>query len=420
MLLSEKLLPAQLVKYLLWALFVFSAGAFAHSHHDARPSQWAMSVMVWLLPLVYLLKFPRQLNKGEWLLLISGAALFLSTLVSFAWSGDLWEPGVLRTYWLYLLPIGLVPLLAALPFNKRGLYVLLMLSMALSFAVVLKDLSTGVTRAAHHGLAIPYGSISLTTALICFIFSQDKSVSSVWRTALFLAGMLGLVGVVWSQTRGAWVYFLIWILVALVLWFRRESSRKRKLAVLGGGVVLILMIALFPAGDLVRNRAVQAVNEVADYMGNKSSRTSSGQRLELWKVASESFSQSPLLGAGISGFVSKRDEMQREKRIDMIKPLKHSHNDVLWMLATRGAVGGVVLLGFYFALYRYYYARLSAAENRLLAYAGLTALGGAVVYGITDIYISLKITLGYFLILNALLIRLLKDSGSGTQHPAGG
>ena len=141
-------------------------------------------------------------------------------------------------------------------------------------------------------------------------------------------------------------------------------------------------------------------------MDGKAGKTSTGQRLDLWRVSGEVFIENPVIGGGLQGFIEKRNEMLANKTISVFENLKHSHNDLLWMASTRGIIGVLVLMFVYIGLLRFYWRKFSYDETRMYGAAGLTLVCGAMVYGLTDIFMSLKITIGYFFILNAILIRL--------------
>lgn len=395
-------------------LFCIISLALMASHLDAKPAQSIMTAMVWLLPVIYCIRFPRNYGSGALLLMYSSIILFISAFLSYSLSDDIWGTEVFRSYWLYLLPIGVIPVIVTVSITRHWLVNILILCSILSFVVVLKDISSGDVRGNRHGLPIPYGTISLTTALLCLIFSFDDSIFKVKRLILFFSFILAAVGVVWSQTRGAWLYFLIWSVIASFLWFKNERSMKKRVVVL---IVIVSSSSLFfllPAGKLVGERVSGAVNEIEIYLEDNSRRTSSGQRLDLWLVSANSFFENPWVGSGFSGFLEKRDEMIQNQRVHMSEALHHSHNDILWAATTRGLLGVLALIFMYMSLGIYYLRILKDTSLRIYGIAGLTVVGGAVVYGITDIYMSLKITIGYFFIINSLLIGVIEKSRGGS------
>lgn len=413
--------PYELLSKAVLYSFVFLAGmAFAAIHLDAAPAQYQLSYLVWLLPLIILLEPRVQLARPEKLFLLSGVLMFLSTVLSFWMSGDLADPQSIRTHWLYLLPVGLVATFSRTGVSRQWLYSLLIIAAIMSFIVVIKDNLYGGARGSHHGSPIPFGTVSLSTALLCLIFAMDRSVSKWLRLLLLASALIGLVAVIWSATRGAWLFLTVWTCVASVIWLKKRSTVKYKVAVVVSVLILTIGVMVSPASDILEKRVIGTYTEVEQYFSGERVTTSAGQRLELWKVAFNTFRENPLLGAGRSGFLEEKQGMNDNGEVEVIRSLQHAHNDVLWVLATRGLLGLMVFAGLFIFLIGFYKRNLRDPGTRLAAYAGLTVCAGALVYGLTDIFMSLKLTIGYFMIINALLIRFIISLKNADAPAAGG
>ena len=103
-------------------LFLFLIGmAFAAIHLDTSPAQSQLSCLVWLLPLTLLSGVKLELTREEKLFMLFGALMFLSAILSSWNSGDISDPVAIRTYWLYLLPIGLVVTLCKIQISRQWL-----------------------------------------------------------------------------------------------------------------------------------------------------------------------------------------------------------------------------------------------------------------------------------------------------------
>ena len=413
--------PYELLSKAVLYSFVFLAGmAFAAIHLDAAPAQYQLSYLVWLLPLIILLKPRVQLARPEKLFLLSGVLMFLSTVLSFWMSGDLADPQSVRTHWLYLLPVGLVATFSRTGVSRQWLYSLLIIAAIMSFIVVIKDNLYGGARGSHHGSPIPFGTVSLSTALLCLIFAMDRSVSKWLRLMLLTSSLLGLFAVTWSGTRSAWLFLVMWVCIAFVLGLKSEGSIKHKMMAIASALVLVTAVMLSPVSELMNKRVSGAYTEVGQYFSGERVTTSAGQRLELWKVAFNTFRENPLLGAGRSGFLEEKQGMNDSGEVEVVRYLQHAHNDVLWILATRGLLGLMVFAGLFILLIGFYKRNLRDPGTRLAAYAGLTVCAGALVYGLTDIFMSLKLTIGYFMIINALLIRFIISLKNADAPAAGG
>lgn len=413
--------PYELLSKAVLYSFVFLAGmAFAAIHLDAAPAQYQLSYLVWLLPLIILLEPRVQLARPEKLFLLSGVLMFLSTVLSFWMSGDLADPQSIRTHWLYLLPVGLVATFSRTGVSRQWLYSLLIIAAIMSFIVVIKDNLYGGARGSHHGSPIPFGTVSLSTALLCLIFAMDRSVSKWLRLLLLASALIGLVAVIWSATRGAWLFFVIWSVMAMIIWVKFEPSFKRQAAIVVSFFIIMIALLLSPFSGMVKQRVSGTYDQIEKYISGENVKTSSGQRIELWKVAINTFRENPLLGAGRSGFLEEKQGMNDSGEVEVVRSLQHAHNDVLWILATRGLLGLMVFAGLFIFLIGFYKRNLRDPGTRLAAYAGLTVCAGALVYGLTDIFMSLKLTIGYFMIINALLIRFIISLKNADAPAAGG
>jgi O-antigen ligase len=396
-------------------LFIVSL-AFIGTHISARSSQSLLTNLVWLLPVIYLFKFRYRFQPGEILLIVLGALLFISALLSYSLVPEGFDFKAFRHYWLYLLPLGLVPLLHIVHLKKEWLINLLILSGFLTLVVILRDLESDLVRGWSHGRPIPYGILSLSTAMMCVIFYFDRTLSNIQRIALLVASLIALASVIWSQTRGGWLYLVLWISFFAAFWLYKEKSLFKKIGVVSLFLSIFIIAYHAKLTYFIEARVLQATNDIERYIEDNDKRTSVGQRLELWKVSIHALADYPLFGNGGQALVVKRDELTAMGSVDVYRNLKHSHNDILWMAATRGLAGITILLLLYIALVRFYLKKLGSHETKLYAVAGLTSVLGAMVYGLTDIFMSMKITIGYFFILHAFLIRFCEQKISDAEN----
>lgn len=380
---------------------------FITIHRDATPSQAQIMILVYLLPFLWLLPVKRSISRQEIVVTGLGIGLFLSSLVSYQLSGDGIDSEAFRAYWVYLFPLGLLALFSCITLNKAWLVTVIFLSAVACCMVVYLDMPMGFKRGVHHGLPIPYGQVSLITALVALIFFFDSKMSWFARALLLSATILSLIATFWSLTRGAWVFGVMWVLVGFGAWLLSKNSVLKKLLV---SVFLIGMVTALAIPNLakIEGRVELAQSDIKGYFLDGKKNTSIGQRFELWRVSIEEFLDNPLLGGGRTGFIEKKNLMYKNKDVYIFKKLEHSHNDVLWMLSTRGLIG--LLLYSALHLYLLYFYLKSIRVEKYWAYTGLTLTLGSLVFGLTDIFFSLKITLGYFFILQMMALRSIHQS----------
>lgn len=133
---------------------------------------------------------------------------------------------------------------------------------------------------------------------------------------------------------------------------------------------------------------------------------------------SRQFLSSPLIGSARSGFLETKSDMLEEGRVNPgAKYFKHAHSDIFWTLGTKGLLGVAALYGFYFYLLGFYYKNIRSESTRLYAISGLSVVGGYLIYGLTESFFSMKLGIGYFLIINIILMRLINTSIENKENP---
>ena len=78
----------------------------------------------------------------------------------------------------------------------------------------------------------------------------------------------------------------------------------------------------------------------------------------------------------------------------------------------------MLYLAIYVYLIRSYFAYIKRHENIWVAAAGLTVCFGYLVFSLSDIFLSVKMGIGNFIIINALLLRILHCEESQADQRA--
>ncbi len=379
---------------------------FAACHLDAGIAATQLTHSVWVLLFSWMLPLPRRFYTAEFRFVLALVALFFTSLLSAWLAGDFENPTYFRPAFIYLYAIGALGVLSLFTLRKSWLIFGLLFAVSMASLVIVKDFLYGGVRGEHHGLAIPYGIFGLTTGLVCLLFVTDKTLSKLTRMLLFFGAVGGFAACVWSQTRIAWIYGVLWILVALVGWLLGSNfSRNKKILFIAvAGVILSFSLS---QSSIIQSRVSEAVNDVTSYVSGSNKNTSIGQRFELWKVALRAIERSPITGVGESGFVQLRNEMTRSKEVFVRKNLEHAHNEYLWIAATHGVISLAIYLILQIGLLVFYWKNLVYENARILSLAGLTLTSGALFYGMSDIFFSIKISIGYYLIAQMVLIRFV-------------
>jgi O-antigen ligase len=135
-----------------------------------------------------------------------------------------------------------------------------------------------------------------------------------------------------TMTRGAWVALFAGVAATAL------TLRSRAIALAGALALTVLAAFTFlHANDQGRTIAVTT-------MATSEPDRNVGTRLVLWDMSWEMFREHPLLGVGMGDY-----SIEAQARLDgrSVKTTVDSHNVFLHVLATRGVVGFVPLVGYF-------------------------------------------------------------------------
>lgn len=175
------------------------------------------------------------------------------------------------------------------------------------------------------------------------------------RGGLRWASIIGFIiagaGLAMSGSRGPWLAGAACIPLALVVLIARRPALRRR-AVLAGVGMLVLAGAAWPIiGGRIIDRIDTAVHEYTSVIENEKYTTDTGVRIFAWRHAWTTFSEHPVTGIGAGGFRHSILQTAEYERIQSQKSQRkadrlaraHPHSVYLYVLASGGAVGGVIV-----------------------------------------------------------------------------
>ncbi|WDZ95090.1 O-antigen ligase family protein [Herbaspirillum sp. WKF16] len=275
-----------------------------------------------------------------------------------------------------------------------------------------QNLGLHIERAGGHTNPIQYGNISfiigmLSLAGIGWALRQDRSRS--WIVALTIGGVMGLLGSLFTGSRGSWMAFPF-CLLALYACYGGEIEKRHVWRIVG--VVLAAAIVVFAVPRTgVRERAELAWREAAMYMKNKNAETSIGTRMEMWRTGYLAAADSPLLGMGKAGFVAWESAQIDAGRIDpFMRENNHVYNEWLDAVVKRGLPGLAALLLLYFVPLRYFFRRFRSGAERARPYAvgGIILIINYICFGFSQVFMAHNtgvMTLGFTTVILWALLR---------------
>lgn len=393
------------------------AVCFIFIHFNSKPAQTQLTYLPLLLPLFLLLPLRKVIYLNELKFLFFIALIFISSCISYGLQGDIFTQDF-RSHWTYLLAFGVFSVLVQKEITKKYLLgILIIASMMVAYDVYIEVIKSGYRGMTTHGKPIFFGNIALTTGLVSFILSLDKAGSWWVRGLLLLSAIAGVAGSIWSQTRGGWVFLIVFSIVFL-FGSIFSSQNKKKSTLFGGGLLILLCLTALPFTQAIESRLGQAYSNIEAYFSGGNANTSVGLRLELWRVSIEQFSKNPIVGSARSEFLTIKEHMISDNAIaSKATILEHAHSDIFWTLGTKGLLGVISLYALYVFLLRFYYLNLKNKKMRLYALSGLTVVVSYFIYGLSESFFSMKLGIGYFIIINLVLIRLISIHNSKNEKP---
>ncbi|MBB3143487.1 O-antigen ligase family protein [Halomonas organivorans] len=255
-----------------------------------------------------------------------------------------------------------------------------------------QKLVQGAGRADGFTFVIQFGNISMLLGVLCLAglgWATRQPRRRGWAGFLLLGALMGILGSLFSGSRGGWVGFPF-ILLVLYRGYGEFLSVRLKIAVLA--VVLTgagLVYALPQTG--VQSRVHQAVEDVQGYVAEGNSHSSVGARFEMWRGASLLILDRPLLGWGENGYVRGMKALADAGTIDaFVTRYGHAHNEFIDAFAKRGIIGFGLLLALYLLPLRWFARRLSEPnlDVRSIAVAGVLLPVAYMDFGLSQTFLA--------------------------------
>lgn len=146
------------------------------------------------------------------------------------------------------------------------------------------------------GMVTTFAISSLAIALF-----EIKNKNKIFSTLSLIAFALGAWASLQSESRGSW---LLVPLATLVIIHYKFNLLRIKVILLTIASITIA-IASLSTNDTVTSRVNEALSDYNQYNSSINAFTSVGIRLNLWKSASITFLENPLVGAGTEGRLAK-------------------------------------------------------------------------------------------------------------------
>jgi O-antigen ligase len=345
-----------------------------------------------------------QLIKAYWAINIATMGLLLAVFINHSIAGNFDLKNYEVPARLAIFPVIFMGLLLLSVKELRYFqWALLVSAVAASIALYI-DMQGGALRPGSVLTVplIPFTNITfLLSALVLLSIGWNQKREKLAIAAKLLVGLFGLYACYLSKNRGTWV--AIFVLAGIFFSFTKSWSRNKKTGVL---LVIIALLAAISSTESVKARMAAAESDIYHYIDGTNLNTSVGQRLQLWRGSWVLFTENPLQGVGRERFQESLQNLA-SRQVITVEAAKepHSHNDLLFQLASFGIAGGCAMLALYLVPGIYFFKNISAQDKgrRTIAGMGLMLTIGFFIFGLSDTMFYWPISYTFYCIVLASL-----------------
>ena len=242
-----------------------------------------------------------------------------------------------------------------------------------------------------------YGSFMLMQFPLLIYIAQLEILSPLWRRLAVFTACLTLICLVLSMTRGAWLAFIM-VVVIFVLIEKRYRLLTAKIC--AGLAMLFLIVALISPQIQERLSTITSTK----FQSNT-------ERVLMWKAAAEIFYDYPIYGVGQKMYFNAYNKYyitkeSRERPGVIGDGHTHPHNNIL----QRASEGGLIGLASFIGLYAYFFWKFFTQFRREKIFkfgagmAALLILAGLQFEGLTDTNMNQVPIMREFWLLSGTLI----------------
>ena len=231
-------------------------------------------------------------------------------------------------------------------------------------------------------LAVFWGAVAVVFGLIMLRGWQRGAVVAVATIGSLYASVL-------SETRGAWLFVLVFLVALAAMSIRKVRFDRRSIAAAVAGVVVVAAVGTWQWGRL-DSGVMRGVDNLKTFMVNPAAPTSWGIRLNLWRNTLLLVKVHPLLGVGLGDFHAEMRRMAAdgESWSPAVAQFGHAHSIYFDPLANGGLIAlaatftGYLLLPF--LMFRRFLADAETAEGRFYALGGLLTVLAFATFGLSE------------------------------------
>jgi O-antigen ligase len=245
---------------------------------------------------------------------------------------------------------------------------------------------------------IPYGNLCVLLGFLSLLCLRDLNrndegpLKITFATlACIVAAICGLLGSIWTESRGGWVA----LIVIALLFICAAPGIKAMHKIIAMIVFSVVLVLSYTQIDRIHSRVTEAVDQSMLYLNQGNRDTSVGIRLQLWEASLVVLKEHPLAGVGVGHY---QEALKSLSDRGVISPLAatmpHSHNELAYFATLLGIPGLLCILCIYFIPAGWFLSKLRSRQERtrIAAYMGLTTCLLFFVFGWTEVMFVIAAT----------------------------
>lgn len=373
--------------YTSLAVFLLSAIALI------VPSGYSLGAVMLLLGSVVLLvkQSTLELERQDWLVITALVAYAAIGMLEAWWDGQ-GTRGIDKPI-RFLLAVPAMLLIMAYPPRLSWLWSGLTIgAIGAGGWAGWQKLVEGAWRAGGYTHVIQFGNLSMLMGILCLAglgWAVVQPHRKAWVALLLVGALAGVLGSLFSGSRGGWIG-LPFVLLVLYRGYGRHFPSVLKAGALLA-VVLVGLLMYFLPQTGVQLRVHEAFNDVGLYVSGKNLATSVGARFEMWKGAYHLILEKPFTGWGENGYTRGMQVLADKGVVDeLVTIYGHAHNEFIDAFAKRGLIGLAVLFLLYLVPMTLFgqYIRHANFDVRSVAVAGTLLPVAYIDFGLTQTFLG--------------------------------
>ncbi len=270
----------------------------------------------------------------------------------------------------------------------------------------------GIPRASDYLNPIIFAEVSLLLVVFCLCglrlapTIQSKMKQYLYSILLSFGVLGGLIAVILSASRGAWVVIPI-ILIGIVMLYR---FTKYQALIFITASFLLLSSSYFIPQTGVKQRIHQAISAFQP----KTKEFSVSARIEMWKTVTPMLKKHPVLGWGkVEANKEKQRLIKQRKAHKKLSRIGHWHNIFIEKAIKQGLLGLFALMCLFvvpLTLFIRTIQRNHSIESRTLAYCGVIIILSHMSFGISDLLLKYNIGTIFYCLPIILLWAVIRNN----------